>query len=552
MRSRVLATSLVLLLGVTALAGCLEAGFGAFDEMAAPSWEAGYRWSYDVAQDGSSKYRENGATAESTVHFDAQVNVTVINTTQPLDGHDVYYVETDQEVGDYFGSFGMSPLGEGGLAAVRQSDMHTIARVYHWDWENGCGAAMFQTTDEPQSLNFPLREGKTWTRAEDGVVLTAEILGQEEVTVPAGTFDAIRVEIKMEIDEDEFDYEYGLRDMYSTQTYWYAPSVLNIVLVESTSGGSFSEGDESATFKTKSVTQLNDYALDAGQELPVPGLRKDTYRYEMPMANMRVVSDTEFPVNIADGPVTANFGVQFDSMGFHESVPMPVEESEHTHEGESVTESNEPQHAHPTTTVSAIQDSPTYDRDRFTLVWTVYTGSEQPLRIVADSLEWTFGDVAYVRVEATLEPVERVEPDSDCAYAVRPSYWQVPASMTADSIWAKSFSINADAGQPYDMNLATIPIGPGAFGMHSEWHIESPPGGIHDDAGPVFIADSGQEYGPADNRDGWFEQYEMVPGPELLVVWRVNGFGVEGTNVPLALGHTGEVHVYVGADPGWY
>lgn len=58
------------------------------------------------------------------------------------------------------------------------------AGVYHY------GTAAHPTTEAQQILAFPLEAGKVWTRSGS---MICEAIGAEDVTVPAGTFRAMKV-----------------------------------------------------------------------------------------------------------------------------------------------------------------------------------------------------------------------------------------------------------------------------------------------------------------------------------------------------------------------
>ncbi len=90
-----------------------------------------------------------------------------------------------------------------------------------------------------RNLDFPLTIGKTWTldykgRYIGGSTLVArkityEVKGVEQVTTPAGTFRAFKL---------ESDDRAGPRDYYTT-TYWYSPQTRSIVksVFDASSGG---------------------------------------------------------------------------------------------------------------------------------------------------------------------------------------------------------------------------------------------------------------------------------------------------------------------------
>jgi hypothetical protein len=90
-----------------------------------------------------------------------------------------------------------------------------------------------------RNLDFPLTIGKTWTLDYKGTYvggsksisrrITYEVKGVEQVTTPAGTFRAFKL---------ESDDRSGPRD-YFTTTYWYSPQTRSIVksLFDASAGG---------------------------------------------------------------------------------------------------------------------------------------------------------------------------------------------------------------------------------------------------------------------------------------------------------------------------
>ncbi len=90
------------------------------------------------------------------------------------------------------------------------------------------GALLALLTFGP-NLSFPLTVGKQWSRDYKGTYvgsnkpiarkITYEVKGTEQVTTPAGTFRAIKL---------ESDDRAGQRD-YFTTTYWYSPDTRSIV-----------------------------------------------------------------------------------------------------------------------------------------------------------------------------------------------------------------------------------------------------------------------------------------------------------------------------------
>jgi hypothetical protein len=113
------------------------------------------------------------------------------------------------------------------------------------------------------SFAFPLQAGKTWesevtrtrTYESDRKVvakLTGKVVGWEKVTVPAGTFDAMKIEVK------GFTNGQNLRGRWSTQTtdtIWYAPAVKSHVK------WLFEDVNSTSTYKNTELYELVSYKL---------------------------------------------------------------------------------------------------------------------------------------------------------------------------------------------------------------------------------------------------------------------------------------------------
>lgn len=85
-------------------------------------------------------------------------------------------------------------------------------------------------------LSFPLAVGKAWEGSYEwtnlqgvtgSTTLKVKVLGREQVTVPAGTFDAFKIEYQGSFTRSG---SFGTGSMHSV--YWYAPAVKRIVREE--------------------------------------------------------------------------------------------------------------------------------------------------------------------------------------------------------------------------------------------------------------------------------------------------------------------------------
>ena len=89
-----------------------------------------------------------------------------------------------------------------------------------------------------QRFRFPLRSGERWNQWVEQVNETQKtsgkinryvtVLRSERVTTPAGTFDALRMNVIMQLD-DEDPFRYATQ---ATHIVWYAPAVRGVVREE--------------------------------------------------------------------------------------------------------------------------------------------------------------------------------------------------------------------------------------------------------------------------------------------------------------------------------
>jgi hypothetical protein len=114
----------------------------------------------------------------------------------------------------------------------------------HWNWlkRPATNLPVFEYSPVYPAFNFPLLPGKTWqgrlgaTDPTDGrrfpVLVQAKVLGWERVKVPAGEFDAIKVQRIV-----YFNYWIqGLRGRSEiTELEWYAPAIKQSVRRETNS-----------------------------------------------------------------------------------------------------------------------------------------------------------------------------------------------------------------------------------------------------------------------------------------------------------------------------
>jgi hypothetical protein len=91
-----------------------------------------------------------------------------------------------------------------------------------------------------KDLAFPLQVGKKWDASADKMLfsngkhgkfyLKGEVAALEKVTVPAGNFDAYKINVVLDAQGTDEDANIG----HTVETYWYAPSVKRYVKLENT------------------------------------------------------------------------------------------------------------------------------------------------------------------------------------------------------------------------------------------------------------------------------------------------------------------------------
>jgi hypothetical protein len=112
-------------------------------------------------------------------------------------------------------------------------------------------------------LAFPLEQGKTWRQTvptfrsdiqlPDAILIYGEVQGRGPVTVPAGSFDAVRIYRVLQFDDASF---WRTRTIRRDQL-WYAPEVKGPVR-EMREAQYFEHGDidASAVYTERTTTEL--------------------------------------------------------------------------------------------------------------------------------------------------------------------------------------------------------------------------------------------------------------------------------------------------------
>lgn len=137
-------------------------------------------------------------------------------------------------------------VGGGNITVARDDNGVAETQVYdgQWNWlkRPATNLQSFDYSPAYQAFDFPLAPGKTWherltaTDPTDGrrfpVRIDAKAVGWERVKVPAGEFDAIKIQRYVYLDY----FELGVRGASQILEYeWYAPAVKQSVRREARS-----------------------------------------------------------------------------------------------------------------------------------------------------------------------------------------------------------------------------------------------------------------------------------------------------------------------------
>ncbi|HET7095911.1 MAG TPA: hypothetical protein VFJ68_00885 [Casimicrobiaceae bacterium] len=155
-------------------------------------------------------------------------------------GDDGFRVKTEWEE-----THEVTAIGAEGVAArITLKGGLDVTRMEQWSapGQVKVGAVYDNTTrrfDAPlQRYDFPLAPGKVWnqwvwnfnefTKERGQINRYVNVSGWEKVTTPAGTFDAIKMQVIMRLDDETF-WRYATTCNYAV---WYAPAVKAVVREE--------------------------------------------------------------------------------------------------------------------------------------------------------------------------------------------------------------------------------------------------------------------------------------------------------------------------------
>jgi hypothetical protein len=136
---------------------------------------------------------------------------------------------------------------------------NSVIATYTLEW-NPIDVVAAQYTPNLKEYVFPLETGKKWDGSADKRLfsngkhgkffLKGEVVAFEKVTVPAGTFDAYK--INMVIDAYGTDEDANIGN--TVETYWYAPSVKRYIKYENTF-------KRDGRVRSKDIYELLEYSL---------------------------------------------------------------------------------------------------------------------------------------------------------------------------------------------------------------------------------------------------------------------------------------------------
>jgi len=152
------------------------------------------------------------------------------------------------------------------VVEVSDNEIRTRVRVkgsgiatYTREW-NPVDVIYAQFSPNLKELVFPLQVGKKWDGTADKMLfsngkhgkffLKGEVVAFEKVTVPAGTFDAYKINVVLDATGTDEDANIG----NTVESYWYAPSVKRYVKLENTF-------KRDGRVRSKDIYELLEYSL---------------------------------------------------------------------------------------------------------------------------------------------------------------------------------------------------------------------------------------------------------------------------------------------------
>ena len=500
------------LLTSLAVAGCTFPGGEvgkSFDPLDAPVWEPGYSWTYDVVASSQMSGFDRGGLGSDGDSQRGKVTMTVINTTKEVRGEPVYVVS----LGDGFDH----PLFEGDTQALTKRGLELTAVGFNHDYampgsSDPCrDASPLQPVEDTQripTVRFPLDDGKSWSGSlglEDdfGMQYTMLVHGLVDVDTPAGTFKAVYVTTDFQPGDfqDGGPEEMGMYDFSLRSEQWYSPDARYLVKHVFSASASTSEGGERYQFAYRTTAVLADYSLDVQPEQEAPEIVERMEAQPVPYMPSRIVSDTEFPVNVADGPVTARLTLEEMNMRVFGNDDLIAYSSE--------------------------LEPLAYDNETHEIAWTITTYSDgytEETRKTGDILELNLTRGGDYNVRAAVEPKK-------CgSYIVSDAYGR------ASAYWSKTFEFETGTGDlPQTLDIADVPIEAGAYEALVSWVREPVAGYSPDEASVVIHGPDGQMQSYRATPPRGQTQFGAYPAGTHALSWQTTGLPSVGETIELTV-----------------
>lgn len=526
------AAAVALLFTTAALSGCvgglLDVGSGV--RVSAPDWQAGYSWTYEVHSESMFGYSEGDDFGFEPEDESTQITYRVTNTSEPLAGEDVYYVSASDSLDAPLRDSHIQALTKDNLQLVGQASYyHSLYAVepvevsppamspdgypaprsssYHYTPPDPCaGRVPIEPIPEEEQVavpRFPLESGRTWSgtwMVEDdfGFYYTAEVHEPRRITVPAGTFEAIPVVVDLRptglpfADEGAaFDMDIQLQNWYSPEVQWDVKSVFAMRFT-----GSF--GDEKIDARQKITIELLDHSLAAEPEEPAPYVRNETAYRTRP--SFDVVTDTAFPVNLAEGHTLANFTLDGG----------PTQDGYYGRERLAYASP----YAREMPYLDDLSRAAGPDTEQYDIVWRLLKDGELTTQTNGTSFSYDVAEGGSYDVRAYVVPKE-------CGIAT-PSV----DSGRFNTFWEKTFAFDVGLGLDERSNEQKFPVDRSyAFGS-LEWVMEADYSVSPDSGHPVVTDPRGDEM------DGPEDYYEYDEGRAIFfpdrdgqwsVAWQADG-----------------------------
>lgn len=527
MRGVARALSLGALVCTMALAGCVDAGLQPLDStVEAPVWQTGAFWAWNQTTTESSEAKDGSTEGSQEQTVRSTVTHTVADTKRQWNGHDAYWVESEDTAGHGVPVSGETLFAPTDVRVVSKEDLGLLAVGRIRESGFGCDAphlALHHAFGAVDLLRFPLVDGASWEDELLGSTYVAEVVGRTSVTVPAGTFDAVEVHVSVSlngswVDEMVDEHEIMFHDFSSEVRLWYAEAAGHVVRLEGASRSDVEQEDLRMVSEAETTMVLESFSLDAAPAAPLP----PSYEHAAPrMPSIErpvIVTESAFPVNVANATArNVTFGVSLDQGSFSNFTGDPVQ-------------------------VDKVTASPRLEEEGLMPRWKLTQGFGRDETVVATATGHVFTPTlptgGTFRLEIALVPTPGNETADDKAppdTCVPRAYVRSAAHVSFDAYWEKTFTIAVEEGKPARYPLGIVPVRDEARGISMSWDHESK-GTVDDRPEPVLVSPDGDE---------WSWQH---PGPEAgdwSLEWDARGPKAGVAHVPHVFGHEGEVTVRV-------